>query len=65
MASMKKGYTCSGCSQYHTFPVYVAAHWYEELVHTCTCGQRNAILKGETWCVQKARRKKGATGSGS
>lgn len=42
-----KGFTCE-CGKFHEFGVWVFAHWYEDLVHTCPeCGAKHDILKGK------------------
>ena len=37
---------CTWCGQLHTTGVYVAAHWDEELTHTCECGATHALRNG-------------------
>ena len=44
---LPKGYTCE-CGNFHEFPMYYYAHWYEELIHTCEkCGRKNLLCEGE------------------
>lgn len=39
-------YTCP-CGTGHPAGVWAAAHWFEELLHTCErCGRQNAIQHG-------------------
>jgi hypothetical protein len=41
-----QGFTCTTCSQYHAFALYVLAHWNEPLTHTCKCGAQHYVLRG-------------------
>lgn len=36
-----------GCGREHAFGAYAAAHWEDELVHNCDCGQARVFLAGE------------------
>ena len=41
-----KGFTCE-CGMEHEYSLYVFAHWYEALVHTCpNCNRKHEILCG-------------------
>ena len=41
-----KGYVCT-CGEAHEYPMYVFAHWTEELTHQCkACGRNAYILRG-------------------
>ncbi len=42
---------CLNCDTVHTLGVYVFAHWNDDLEHTCDCGHRHSVLRGEvTYC---------------
>lgn len=52
-----KGYKCE-CGTEHKFPVYVYAHWREELVHACeTCGNKHTIFMGRATLVPERTKK--------
>jgi len=61
--SLPQGYTCK-CGAEHDFPLYVFAHWRDELTHTCSeCGSRYSIFEGRATLndvknTGKARRRK-------
>jgi DNA-directed RNA polymerase subunit RPC12/RpoP len=41
------GYVCSGCGAEHSFPPYVAAHWFENMTHTCPqCQAQHVVREG-------------------
>jgi hypothetical protein len=40
-----KFYTCK-CGRQNEFGVWVAAHWNDQVVHSCDCGRKNSILRG-------------------
>lgn len=37
ISDLSKGYTCE-CGKFHKYPLYVCAHWDNNLLHTCDCG---------------------------
>lgn len=37
---------CTWCGQLHTTGVFVAAHWDEELIHTCECDATHVLRNG-------------------
>ena len=40
-------WNCSQCEKPHTFSAYVAAHWRDELTHTCdNCGAQHSVCCG-------------------
>jgi hypothetical protein len=43
---LPKGFTCR-CGVFNEYPVYLFAHWDEELVFTCDCKRAYVILQGE------------------
>lgn len=42
---LPKGYTCA-CGITHAYPMYVFAHWRDELTHSCSCGRKAIIVCG-------------------
>ncbi len=38
---------CLNCDRVHALGVYVFAHWDDELTHTCECGHKHTVLRGE------------------
>lgn len=40
-------FQCMGCGRWAALGVYILAHWHEEFVHTCSCGARHAVLRGQ------------------
>lgn len=58
---MPKGFNCKNpkCKKWDDFGVYVYAHWNEELIHTCECGQQHRVKAGKvtripaTWVTVK------------
>lgn len=60
MNDYTKGFTCSGCNTYHSFPAYVYAHWTTALIFTCpatvggeACGKRVSILGGKVRLIRR------------
>ena len=45
-SKLPEGFQCTSCGTKHEFGVWVYAHWSEDIVHTCSCGQRHSLLKG-------------------
>lgn len=39
-------FDCGTCAKTHKLGAYVAGHWDEELIHTCTCGAKHTVLRG-------------------
>ena len=39
------GFHCTNCNEACMFSAYVAAHWDIELIHTCQCGTKHAVLR--------------------
>lgn len=33
--ALPRGFRCSKCDKWHSFPVWVFAHWDDALQHTC------------------------------
>jgi len=56
---MKKegGVTCT-CGKFSKFPAYVYAHWSDELIYRCECGQEWLVLSGSWTQHPKQRRKR-------
>ncbi len=45
-ATLGEGFNCE-CGEHHDFGAWVAAHWDEELIHTCNnCGRSHTLHKG-------------------
>ena len=44
---LPKSYLCTQCHTEHQFPGYVYAHWDVDITHTCDCGARHNIRRGE------------------
>jgi hypothetical protein len=42
---LNDGYTCK-CGEANLFPMWVFAHWDDEISHGCKCGRLNKIRKG-------------------
>lgn len=53
----RSGFNCTGCQKHHEFGVYVAAHWDEELIHTCECGSQHTVRRGTASPLKPKRRK--------
>jgi hypothetical protein len=49
-----KGYTCK-CGKYNPYPLYVYAHFREELIHTCDCGKKCTIVLGHATLRGKSK----------
>jgi len=50
---LHKGFTCQ-CGKRHTFPLYVYAHWTEELITKCErCGVRYSLFMGEATLIEE------------
>ena len=48
------GFNCKTCDTFHPFGGYMAAHWREELSHTCdTCGARHSVRRGRVRQIEK------------
>lgn len=45
-SNIPEGFRCTSCGANHEYGVWVYAHWSDDIVHTCTCGQRHSLLKG-------------------
>ncbi len=43
---MNESFKCTKCGAEHAFTAYVYAHWNEVLTHTCTCGAKHDIQRG-------------------
>ena len=42
---------CPNCDRVHALGPYVFAHWDDDLQHTCDCGHKHSILRGNvTYC---------------
>jgi len=41
-----RGYNCKKCGKLHDFSLWVFAHWSEDLIHVCDCGQSHIIRRG-------------------
>lgn len=46
MVDKVSAFDCSTCKKTHKLGAYVAGHWDEELIHTCTCGAKHTVLRG-------------------
>ena len=42
------------CGKVHPLGVYVAAHWTEELTHTCDCGRKRTVCNGVVELIENA-----------
>ncbi len=42
-APTAKGFICTKCNGRHEFGLYVAAHSFMQLIHTCECGAKHTI----------------------
>lgn len=59
MKETPKGFGCE-CGKFHEFGVYVAAHWQEDLRHTCDkCGATHAVQRGHVRLLKVGRQKDG------
>lgn len=47
MDNLPKGYTCRHCGAFSKFSSWLYAHWNESVIHTCECGAREALLRGQ------------------
>jgi hypothetical protein len=57
-SNVRKGFTCE-CGKEYSFPLYVYAHWTEELNHTCDCGRVHKIRNGMVWLAKQRSKPKG------
>lgn len=55
--NLPKKFACSKCLKEHYLPMYVFAHWEEDLRHLCECGAAHSILRGEASFVNMCRKK--------
>ncbi len=46
-SNLPAGFHCTACGARHEFGGWVYAHWSDDLTHTCECGQRHKVRKGE------------------
>lgn len=53
-----RGFTCE-CGKFNEFGVYAAAHYNEELIHTCECGRKHIVIGMQAFST-KAKRLKGS-----
>lgn len=49
-------FDCRTCAKTHILGVYVAGHWDEKLIHTCTCGAKHSVLRGAVKFVKAGER---------
>lgn len=49
-----EGFTCE-CGEFNPFGVYVMAHWYEALIHTCDCGRRHTVRAGKVTLIREKK----------
>lgn len=47
------GYVCPKCDKLNIYPMCIFAHYHELTMHTCECGNKVIILKGEAEEVQE------------
>lgn len=52
---MKDGIKCE-CGEFHPFTDYIKSVWNEEIKHTCSCGKKRLLIKGE-WAERKEEAK--------
>ena len=43
------------CGKVHPLGVYVAAHWTEELTHTCDCGRKRTVCNGVVELIENTK----------
>lgn len=50
------GYDCLYCNRNNTFGQFVYDHWNAPVVHTCACGARSEILRGQASLIYTPRK---------
>lgn len=50
-----KSFTCETCKTEHQLPGYVFAHWDEPLTHTCDCGAKHRLIRGQATQTKKGK----------
>ena len=43
---LKRGHKCPKCGKEAKWVAYVYAHWNDEIIYTCECGQKVSICRG-------------------